>query len=58
MKTVKEIRAEYETHQDVNRAIAEYSELIEAHSAEADEAYTERGLLYWKLDKRAEAIND
>ena len=58
MKTIKDIKAEYEKHLDAKRAIADYTALIEAGCPQADEAYTERGLLYWKLDMRAEAIND
>lgn len=58
MKTLKEIKADYEAHEDVNRAIADYTALIESAPKADDEPYVERGLLYWKLGKRAEAIND
>jgi len=58
MKTLKEIKADYEAHLDPDRAISDYTEMIAANTPDMDEAYTERGLLYWKLGKRAEAIND
>lgn len=58
MKTIAEIKAEYEAHEDVQRAIGDYTALIEAAPEASDEPYVERGMLYWKLGKRAEAIND
>lgn len=58
MKTTAEIKAIYEADKDVARAIDEYTRLIQAAPAASDEPYIERGLLYWKLGKRAEAIND
>ena len=58
MKTIEEIKQEYnDPNFDVQRSIDEYSALIAANP-DMDEAYVERGLLYWKLGKRAEAIND
>lgn len=58
MKTTAEIKAAYEADKDVARAIDEYTLLIQAAPTASDEPYIERGLLYWKLGKRAEAIND
>lgn len=58
MKTTAEIKAAYEEDKDVAHAIDEYTRLIQADPAASDEPYIERGLLYWKLGKRAEAIND
>lgn len=58
MKTTAEIKAAYEADKDVARAIDEYTLLIQAAPDASDEPYIERGLLYWKLGKRAEAIND
>lgn len=58
MKTIEEIKQEYSNPDfDVQRSIDEYSAIIAANP-HMDEAYVERGLLYWKLGKRAEAIND
>lgn len=56
--TLTEIKARFETDGDVQKALAALTELIEAQPATADEPLTERGLLYWKLGRRAEAIND
>lgn len=58
MKSLAEIKSAYEADLNVERAIAGYTEYIAAGGESADEAYTERGLLYWKQGKRAEAIND
>lgn len=58
MKTIAEIKNEYHTHQDIQKAIDAYTELIGNAPQASDEPYIERGLMFWKLGKRAEAIND
>ncbi|MCM1006115.1 MAG: tetratricopeptide repeat protein [Prevotella sp.] len=57
MKNIEEIKAEYEKALNAEQAVADYTALIQA-APENDEPYVERGLMYWKLGKRAEAIND
>lgn len=59
--TVHEIRVRYEADGNVEAAIEGFTQIIDTPSVsvqDADEALTERGLLYWKLGRRADAIND
>lgn len=58
MKTIDEIKNEYEKTLDADKAIAEYTAMIEAAPKASDEPYVERALLYWKKNERALAIND
>lgn len=58
MKTIADIKQAYEADRDTDAAIAAYTAIIEAGSHEAAEALAERGQLYWKMERRADAIND
>lgn len=57
MKTIDEIKQQLQADGDIHAAIAECTKLIETNPKN-DEPLIERGLLYWKLGNRAEAIND
>ncbi len=57
MTQTEEIKDRYEKDRDVQAAVDAYTELIR-DGREDDEPYVERGLLYWKLGRRADAIND
>lgn len=57
MSTIDEIKDKLRADGDIAAAIRSCSELIVAHPND-DEYLVERGLLYWKLGNRADAIND
>lgn len=59
--TIQEIKNLFEQTSDADRAIKEYTEIIEAHptpDSTLEQALTERGMLHWRAGHRALAIND
>lgn len=56
--TLDEIKAAREAGATAEQTIEALTALIEADPKNADEPLTERGLLYWKMGRRADAIND
>lgn len=57
MENEKNILRELTKGLPADRAIEQLSEYIEEHP-ESDEALTMRGMRYWGMSRRAEAIND
>lgn len=57
MRSIEEIKQAIKSGSPADAIIEELTAIIAAHP-DCDEAYLQRGLLYWRAGQRAKAIND